>query len=142
MLQEAPREVRRQVYAQEKRERKSGKWSPWETFPAPNGIGGSPGSWTHLVRKVHRNGWIAVLERPINNTPLGPVTHLAIRTATNAELTWSELQRLKNELMGEDRMAIQVYPRQADLIDAADMYHLWVFEPGQRFDFGLAEGQW
>lgn len=50
---------------------------------------------------------------------------------------WSEKQMIKNELFGEDRFAIEVYPKQDRLVDVADVYHLWVF--GKKYDmpFGI-----
>ncbi len=40
---------------------------------------------------------------------------------------WNAFQRIKNELCGEDSVAVEVYPRQNNLIDEANMYWLWVY---------------
>lgn len=50
---------------------------------------------------------------------------------------WNEKMMIKNELFGEDRFAIEVYPKQEKLVDVADVYHLWVF--GKKYDmpFGI-----
>ena len=45
--------------------------------------------------------------------------------------------QIKNELFGEKRAAIEVYPSQDRLVDAADTYHLWVFEKGFKMPFGI-----
>lgn len=45
--------------------------------------------------------------------------------------------QIKNELFGEKRVAIEVYPSQDRLVDAADTYHLWVFEKGFKMPFGI-----
>lgn len=98
--------------------------------------------WVRHIDRVYRNGWMSVLVRTIPHTSLGvAIEHAAIRTALEAELGWMEMQRIKDEIFGTDRMAIEVYPRKAELIDAADMYHLWVFPAGFAFDFGLGRGQ-
>ncbi len=110
----------------------SGKWPPWESETYPGGTGVGNG-WLLEVRRTWRNGAIAVLERPLSNG----VTHLAIRTVSQLEPTWAELQRIKNEIMGEDRPAVQIYPRVSRLIDEADMYHLWVYAADWEFGFGL-----
>ncbi|MCC6776693.1 MAG: hypothetical protein IT537_08665 [Hyphomicrobiales bacterium] len=149
-ISEAPREVRRAVYRQERAERTSGKWSSWKRASAPQmaaayaetdrAVPGVRG-WAREIHTVWTNGWACVMVRTIERTSLGIfVDHVAFRTALNAELGWKEKQRIKDELFGPDRMAIEVFPRTADLIDAADMYHLWVFPPGFRFDFGLQGG--
>lgn len=49
---------------------------------------------------------------------------------------WTELQRTKNEVVGEEVLAIQVYPKKSNLIDQANMYHLWAMPD---FNFGVNE---
>lgn len=51
--------------------------------------------------------------------------------------SWSDMQRIKNELMGIDRVAVEVYPRERDVVDEAHMYHLWVYPEGYILPFGL-----
>jgi hypothetical protein len=150
-LSEAPRDIRRQVGAIERRERDSGKWSPLEPVSAEQiaesrartrAAFGVTSGWASQISAAYRNDWIAVMVRSVHSDLLGiMVDHAAIRTALCAEFRWRELPRIKDEIFGKDRMAVQVYPRQVDLIDAADMYHLWVFPLGYRFDFGLGNGQ-
>lgn len=50
---------------------------------------------------------------------------------------WSEKMMIKNELFGEDRFAIEVYPKQKYLVDSADVYHLWVFSDKYDMPFGI-----
>jgi hypothetical protein len=141
----APRDIRRMVFAQERNERASGRWTPFARRPLDEmraALGGMPGGWLRQINRVWSNGWLVVLVRTIETTALGlAVEHAAFRTAMQSELSWREKQRMKNEIFGADRMGVEVFPQTADLIDAADMYHLWVFPFGYRFDFGLAEGQ-
>lgn len=40
---------------------------------------------------------------------------------------WSSLQRIKNEICGEEYTAVEVYPAQKNLVDEANMYWLWVY---------------
>jgi hypothetical protein len=47
------------------------------------------------------------------------------------------MQRIKNELAGPERVAVEVYPPVSQLVDHANMYHLWVFEAGFALPFGL-----
>ena len=35
---------------------------------------------------------------------------------------------IKNDLFGEKRVAVEVFPTQDRLVDVCDCYHLWVFE--------------
>jgi len=49
---------------------------------------------------------------------------------------WRDLQRIKNELMGPEREAVEVFPAESRLHDPANAYDLWVAPKGQRFPFG------
>lgn len=150
-LEEAPRDIRRAVYGWEKSERSSGKWSPWERVGSneiaanhqkASAIFGGSGGWARMSHTVWRNRWCCVMVRTVANTALGVnVEHASFRTAMNAELSWPEKQRIKDELFGPDRMAVEVYPRTSQLVDEADMYHLWIFPEGFSFDFGLGKDQ-
>ena len=43
---------------------------------------------------------------------------------------WREMNRIKNELFGEEKTAIEYYPAKSRLIDEHDIYWLWIFEEG------------
>lgn len=70
-------------------------------------------------------------------TEWGTVTHLWVRRHDGRPLHWKHMQRIKNELVGEERTAVEVYPAQADLVDVANMYHLYVLPEGYQLPFGL-----
>lgn len=44
---------------------------------------------------------------------------------------------IKNDLFGEKRVAVEVFPTQDRLVDVCDCYHLWVFEKGFQLPFGI-----
>lgn len=44
---------------------------------------------------------------------------------------------IKNELFGENRFAIEVYPKQDKLVDITDTYHLCVFDKKFEMPFGI-----
>ena len=50
---------------------------------------------------------------------------------------WRHLQAIKNQLYGEDRQAIEIYPPQNDVLDVANTTHLWVLPKGKELDIGL-----
>lgn len=60
-----------------------------------------------------------------------------ISTDGSRDLKWSEKMAIKNELFGENRFAIEVYPKQDRLIDVTDTYHLWVFDKKTEMPFGI-----
>ncbi|NJK44582.1 MAG: hypothetical protein HC933_10120 [Pleurocapsa sp. SU_196_0] len=65
-------------------------------------------------------------------TPLGMVLHLRIWRCDGAEITagWDELQAIKNEALGTDALAFEVFPPQRDLVDEVPHRHLWVLPGG------------
>jgi hypothetical protein len=54
---------------------------------------------------------------------------------------WRALQRIKNELIGEEFEAIEIYPRESELVDEANQYHLWVMEKGRISPVGFRYGR-
>jgi hypothetical protein len=68
--------------------------------------------------------------------------HLVIRRHDEEEIRgWSDLQRIKNEIAGSDRVAVEIYPREEDVIDEANLRHLFVLGPGELAPFTI-RGRW
>lgn len=64
--------------------------------------------------------------------------HLRVRRHDGAmPRSWADLQRIKDELVGAERVAVQVFPAASELVDEANLAHLWVFPEGYRLPFGL-----
>ena len=42
------------------------------------------------------------------------------------KITWDELQRIKREVGYGDSFAVEIYPRDADVVNVSNMRHLWV----------------
>ena len=56
------------------------------------------------------------------------IVHLSIKRIDRDVIhDWRELQRIKNELMGEEYMGVEVYPFEENLRDGANQFHIWVF---------------
>lgn len=95
---------------------------------------------------VSEDGQYSVMSRLLR-APFGKVEHVAITSAAgcgkcdgSGDIPWAVKMQIKNELFGEKRAAIEVYPSQDRLVDAADTYHLWVFEKGFKMPFGIHPG--
>ena len=43
-------------------------------------------------------------------------------------ITWDELQRIKNEVGYGDADAVEIYPADGDVVNVANMRHLWVMD--------------
>ena len=50
-------------------------------------------------------------------------------------ITWEELQTLKAECGFSDREAVEVFPADRDVVNVANMRHLWVMPTGEGFPF-------
>jgi hypothetical protein len=78
-----------------------------------------------------------------HTTDWGEVMQLLVREHNqSADIPWRDLQRIKNELVGHDWIAIEVFPTQEDLIDQANCFHLWVLPYGFKLPFGLHMKGW
>ena len=43
-------------------------------------------------------------------------------------ITWDEIQSIKNEIGFEDHDCVEVYPAQKNIVDVANMRHIWVMD--------------
>jgi hypothetical protein len=80
-------------------------------------------------------------------TKFGNVEHVTITRGMgtsdgSGEVSWPEKMQIKNELFGENRFAIEVYPKQKNLVDVCDVYHLWVFDKKLDMPFGIGKGEY
>ena len=120
VLARVSRNERRKALADAARARKSGDWGPWEIVTFPKGTIGN--GWSNEFEKCHRNRVFAVLDRTLPNG----VRHLTISSLSDVRPTWPEAQRIKDEIAGADATAVEVYPPHDQIVDGANMYHLWV----------------
>lgn len=60
----------------------------------------------------------------------GPgVTRLAVQRGDQASgISWDDLQRIKRECGYGDKDAIEFYPREADVVNLANLRHLYIFD--------------
>lgn len=72
-----------------------------------------------------------------------PFFHLSIKRIDKRPLRdWRDLQRIKNQLVGEEVEAVEIFPAESRLTDTANQYHLWgVEDPEFRFPFGWDSGR-
>lgn len=89
---------------------------------------------------------ICVCSRLIR-TQFGNVEHVTITKGTgtsdgSGEIPWSMKQQIKDELFGENRFAIEVFPKKKNLVDVCDVYHLWVFDKRVDMPFGIGRKEY
>lgn len=76
-----------------------------------------------------------VMESDDPEVPNG--VHLSMRTVENdIRHDWREMQRVKNELVGPEWEAVELYPAESRVVDTANQFHLWCFPFRLGFGFG------
>jgi hypothetical protein len=77
----------------------------------------------------HNNRYHVIVYKYRNPQEGGPdIIHLSIRdNERSAKHDWRDLQRIKNEIVGPEAELVEVYPRESQLVDYANQYHLWGF---------------
>ena len=76
-------------------------------------------------------------------TEWGVVEHLTIQRSGglsndgSRDIPWAVKQEIKDELMGDRRVAIEVFPTKKNLVDVCDVYHLWVLPKDFKLPFGI-----
>ncbi|MGF6358053.1 hypothetical protein ABIE27_006018 [Paenibacillus sp. 4624] len=109
----------------------------WIGRPSPKSLRAGSGWFAELDRVYSsEDGQYAVMTRPVE-TEWGQVIHACIRNVGGTDISWAEKQRIKNELLGTERTAIEVFPASADLVDETNMYHLWVLPAGMELPFTI-----
>lgn len=117
------------VLAQARRQ----KLPKWDKFVLANtvdhGKGSVPTTETDTPIYVNSRYQVSVFDHP--ETQLGHVVCLCIKSNENdAYHDWRDFQRIKNELIGPEKEAIEIYPAESRLVDTANQYHLWVLMDG------------
>lgn len=65
---------------------------------------------------------------------------LSIRNIQNdARHDWREFQRIKNELCGPEREAIELYPAEHRLVDTSNQFYVYVLPEGMRVPVGFGD---
>lgn len=68
----------------------------------------------------------------------GRVVRLSCLRRDGAPLhDWADLQRVKDEILGPEARAVEVYPPRSELVDDANLYHLWAWPTGVPCPFDL-----
>lgn len=78
---------------------------------------------------VYGNDRYTVAVRDLGDGGLGgsSALHLSFhRHDREAVRDWRHFQAIKNEVAGPERTAIEIFPPESQLVDAANEYHLWV----------------
>lgn len=116
------REQRRQLKRDNQKMPVNLKIVPPEEWPASKQRSSAIGVWRSrdfLVQAYRENGAVRL---SIGRTELGNNG----RWLDN--ITWDELQELKRQAGYGERYAIEIYPKDKDVVNVANLRHLWVLD--------------
>lgn len=111
---------------------KKGATAPtWDKFVEVNPIGGELSEH----ETMWQNRFYVVIRKYLQGTHEGAI-HLSIRHVDRKAIRdWRHFQRIKNELAGESREGLEIFPPEEFLVDTANQYHLFVMPVGQTTPF-------
>jgi hypothetical protein len=68
-----------------------------------------------------------------------PFIHLDVHRIDRGPCkNWEHFQQIKNELVGPEHEAVELFPAESRLVNTSHEYHMWVHaDPGYRFPFGF-----
>ena len=85
-----------------------------------------------LVRRRTGPGWFDASCSCFNGFPetVGEITWLSIRRLDRKPIhDWRHFQKIKNDIVGEEAEAVEIYPAESRLTDTANQYHLFAYTP-------------
>lgn len=131
-------------------EARRGNWGDWESRnvndPVALSAAKQAGNNTRPAKMLVNN--LFSVQYFYHATEWGEVTQLTIRRhdadngAKGRQVSWADKQRIKDELVGGRFTAIEVFPSQENLVDQANLYHLWVLPEDMELPFGLHFKGW
>lgn len=111
------------------------EWGPWIDHAAVVGD-------EHVERVVQNNIYQVIVRRQKDANGGWPdMLWLSIRRRDRGTVRdWRHLQRIKNELVGENYEGMEMYPAEDRLADNANQYHLFVVDdPEFRWPWGYGD---
>jgi hypothetical protein len=123
-------------------------WSkvPWTPFEEATVLGAQDGVTNDLVDELHgevatywRNSRYQVAMRKYTQDGVLALVHLSFHVLDRQpHHDWRDMQRIKNELVGPEVEAVELFPAESRLVDTSNEYHLWAFPTSGRMPFGMA----
>jgi len=95
-----------------------------------------------VEKSVQQMAAVEVYENDIYHVDVNyepPYAHLAIRRHDGRPCKeWLHFQQIKNEIVGAENEAMELFPAESRLVDSTEQYHLWVHtDPHFRFPMGF-----
>lgn len=88
-----------------------------------------PNTYTHPHLISVQEAWIVNNKFKVLIAITGSIKHLRIRRLDDLPITeYLIFQEIKNEFLGKEAVAVQVFPKASDYIDNTNTYHLFSWE--------------
>jgi len=114
-------------------------WTPWEQCDYIRDYSG-PDKPIPPDTLILLNNHYQVQIQLTKAEPFGRVAWLSIKRRDRKPIhDWRDLQRIKNEIVGEEVEAVELYPAESRHVDTSNQYHLWAFIDGYQLPFGYQE---
>jgi hypothetical protein len=96
----------------------------------------------YIEQAIQRMTSVHIFENDIYHVELNyvaPFINLDIKRHDGGnQKNWRDFQQIKNELVGPEHEAVELFPAESRLVDTANQYHLWVHVSSDfRFPFGF-----
>lgn len=119
------------------KKRRIESWSPW-LGPMTPAMAQKHGSRVpdHYETVWFNDQFVVCVVTTRQDALLGEVKHVLFQTASGSkDVKFYDYLRIKNELFGEERYALQVVPAQSELVDRSNSYHMHILseEMSERF---------
>lgn len=84
------------------------------------------------LTRAYRNTRFTVMVYDNTPTSHGNAIRVMIQKHDDTPLAkhWSQIQSIKNEIFGEEVTAVEYYPKVSELVDAHNIYWIWIFPEG------------
>jgi hypothetical protein len=123
-----------------KRGRRNQKLAPWTAWEAMTRVTHPRYAWPEHADRAWVNNRFIVIGCPYTFGREPGLLLMIQRCDGRPGITWAEKQKIKNQLVGPEAAAFECYPRESELVNSYNVYHLWATKhplPGG-FDKGVS----
>lgn len=116
-------------------------WTPFQEMDTVSNrvVSGLPVRATGIDRILKNSRYQVMIRYERFPEPFGRGAWLSIKRLDQGVIRdWRDLQRIKNECLGREWEAVEIFPAESRMVDAANQFHLWAFET-YRLPFGFTE---
>ena len=97
-----------------------------------------PMDYSHMTRvppgmtRAYGNNRFVVMIFDDAPTSHGPAIRVMVQAANALPIPdhWKTMQRIKNEVFGEETVAVEYYPAMSQLLDIHNIYWMWIYPAG------------